>query len=93
MTKEEMMAKVDAMKEKAMSRALSDSDLDAINGGAANTDAGPMFQVGDLVYAKEMEELGRCTIEQVTEFYGLYFYDVRFPNGLGMSIPEDDLYY
>ena len=91
MTNDEIMAKVNEMKNKVKNRALSDSDMANVTGGTGEQDAEPKFNVGDQVHVADLEELGIGEIVAVNPFYGLYFYDVRFSVGT-YSIPEEDIY-
>ncbi len=92
MTNEEIMSKINAMKDKVTkNRALSDNEMAIASGGAGEPDTEPKFNVGDQVHAVDLEELGVGVITGINPFYGLYFYDVQFSVGT-YSIPEEDLY-
>ncbi|MBE5824620.1 MAG: hypothetical protein E7308_11190 [Butyrivibrio sp.] len=85
------MAKVNEMKNKVKNRALSDSDMAMATGGNGGSDTTPKYNVGDRVHVSGLEDLGIGEIVSIDEWYGNYFYTIRFETGT-YEFPEEELY-
>lgn len=89
MTNEEIMAKVNALK----NRVVSDKDMAKVSGGTSDNGT-PKFAVGDKVQSYTIEELGVGEVVSVESFgLGEFYYDVFFPDyNSTYNFPEDDLH-
>lgn len=88
MTNEEILAKVNALK----NRAVSDKDMAKVSGGTGDKGT-PKFAVGDKVQSYTIEELGVGEVVSVESFGLGFYYDVYFPDyNSTYNFPEDDLH-